>query len=348
MNLFFSIRSTQNEPADRRGAMLVLIAATMILFMIFVAFSIDIAHMHLAKTELRSATDAAAKAAAQELSRTQDVRAAIRVGSEVAAANQVNNVPLRLSDSDFAFGRSNENAVTGRFDFSIATTPINSVQVVGRRTTGSLSGAVPLFFGSVFGVPIFEPQSTATATYVDRDVVLVVDRSGSMAGAKFADLRSAIGVFTTTLGSTPANEFVGLASYSDTASVDVLMTPDLPRINDAFRSMPVAGFTSISAGMDAGETVLRSGRPRGFVDRTMIVMTDGNHNRGPEPRLSAVRLAADGVVIHTITFGADADVARMREVARIGSGRHFHAVSGLELQRIYREIALSLSTMITQ
>jgi len=34
-------------------------------------------------------------------------------------------------------------------------------------------------------------------------------------------------------------------------------------------------------------------------------------------------------------------------VARIGSGRHFHALTGVELQRIYREIALSLSTMMT-
>lgn len=332
----------------RRGAMMVLIAAMMILFMIFVAFSIDIAHMHLAKTELRSATDAAAKAAAQELSRTQSISAAIRVGSELAAANQVNNVPLRLRNSDFSFGRSSENPATGRFNFATSATPTNSVQVVGRRTTGSRSGAVPLFFGNMFGVPFFEPQSTATATYIDRDVVLVVDRSGSMAGAKFAELRAAIGVFTTTLGTTPVEEFVGLASYSDTATTDVMMTPDLRPIDAAFLTMPVAGFTSISAGMDAGEVVLRSGRPRGFVDRTMIVMTDGNHNRGPEPRLSATRLAADGVVIHTITFGSDADIPRMREVARIGSGRHFHALTGIELQRIYREIALSLSTMITQ
>jgi len=349
----FTIRSRQCEHANRRehtrrGAMMVLIAAMMILFMVFVAFSIDIAHMHLAKAELRSATDAAAKAAAQELSQSQNIPAAIRVGSELAAANQVNNVPLLLSNSDFSFGRSIENPATGRFNFTTSGTPINSVQVVGRRTTGSRSGAVPLFFGNMFGVPFFEPESTATATYIDRDVVLVVDRSGSMAGAKFADLRAAIGVFTTTLGTTPVEEFVGLASYSSTATTDVSMTPNLRLIDAAFLTMPVAGFTSISAGMDAGEVVLRTGRSRGFVDRTMIVMTDGNHNRGPEPRLSATRVAADGVVIHTITFGSDADIQRMREVARIGSGRHFHAVTGAELQRIYREIALSLSTMITQ
>ncbi len=332
----------------RRGGMLILIATMMILFMIFVAFAIDIAQMHLAKTELRSATDAAAKAAAQELSRSQDTVAAIRIGSEIAASNQVNNVPLRLSNSDFAFGRSVENLASGRFDFTRSSSPVNSVQVLGRRTTGSRSGAVPLFFGNMFGVPFFEPQSTAIATYVERDVVLVVDRSGSMAGSNIADLRAAITLFIATLTETPVNEFVGLASYSDTATTDVTMTSDLTRIEAAMRTMPVGGFTSISRGMDAGEVVLRSGRSRGFVERTMIVMTDGNHNRGPEPRLSATRIAADGVVIHAITFGRDADRTRMSEVASIGGGRHFHADSGIELQRIYREIALSLSTMITQ
>lgn len=342
------LRSPRRLNRGRRAAMLVLVAAMMVLFMVFVAFAIDIAHMYLAKTELRTATDAAAKAAAQELSRAQDINAAIRVGSQVAAANRVNNLPLGLADSDFAFGRSVEDAASGRFEFRGATIPINSVQVRGQRTVASQGGAIPLFFGQMFGVPLFEPKATATATYVDRDVVLVVDRSGSMAGTKFAELRTAIAVFVNTLSETPVEEFVGLASYSDTATADVSLTQNLRLIGDAFRSMPVAGFTSISRGMDAGEVVLRTGRSRNFVERTMIVMTDGNHNRGPEPRTSASRLAADGVVIHTITFGADADLVRMREVAQIGKGRHFHADNGLELQRIYREIALSLSTMITQ
>jgi hypothetical protein len=77
-------------------------------------------------------------------------------------------------------------------------------------------------------------------------------------------------------------------------------------------------------------------------------MTDGLHNRGPEPRTVAAALAADGVRIHTITFGRDADLARMREVAQIGGGRHYHADTGLQLEQVYREIALTLSTIMTQ
>ena len=38
----------------------------------------------------------------------------------------------------------------------------------------------------------------------------------------------------------------------------------------------------------------------------------------------------------------------MIEIANIGSGKHFHAVDGDQLREIYREIALTLSTMITE
>jgi Mg-chelatase subunit ChlD len=205
-----------------------------------------------------------------------------------------------------------------------------------------------MIFGNIFGVKFFEPQMNSTATYIERDVVLVIDRSGSMTGQKFADLTDAINVFVQTLLSTPVQEQVGLASYSSTATVDVPLTTDLNQLNARLATLRTSGFTSISAGMEAGKTIIDNSRAPEFVERTMIVMTDGLHNRGPEPRGVARVLAGDGVRIHTITFGNDADQTRMQEIATIGSGRHFHAVDGNQLRAIYREIALTLSTMITE
>ena len=43
-----------------------------------------------------------------------------------------------------------------------------------------LHGAVNLLFAGVTGVQKFEPRDAATATVLDRDICLVVDRSGSM------------------------------------------------------------------------------------------------------------------------------------------------------------------------
>ncbi len=100
--------------------------------------------------------------------------------------------------------------------------------------------------------------------------------------------------------------------------------------------------------MAAGAEIMNRSRSPEFVERTLIVMTDGRHNRGPEPAGVATLLAADGVTIHTITFGADADLGRMVDVASIGNGQHFHADNGADLAEIYREIALTLSTMMTE
>jgi len=59
------------EAGERRGAMMVFVAVLLAGFLAMVAISIEIAHIQLARTELRSATDAASKAAALELARTQ-------------------------------------------------------------------------------------------------------------------------------------------------------------------------------------------------------------------------------------------------------------------------------------
>ncbi len=48
---------------DRRGAMLVLIAFCLPLCIIMAAFAVDVAWMQLTRTELRTSTDAAARAA---------------------------------------------------------------------------------------------------------------------------------------------------------------------------------------------------------------------------------------------------------------------------------------------
>jgi len=80
----------------------------------------------------------------------------------------------------------------------------------------------------------------------------------------------------------------------------------------------------------------------------MIVLTDGLQNRGRPARLAASDEAAKGTIIHAITFGTDADKSTMQEVATIGGGRYFHADNGAQLRQVFTEIALTLSTIITE
>ncbi len=122
------------EARKRRGAMLIFVGILMIVLLFAVALSIDVAYMHLVNSELRVATDAAAKAAAQQLS--EEVRSqalatsgatlnranVINRAKQVAESNLVAGQALRLRNSDVEIGRSTRVG-SGRFQFLVNGSP---------------------------------------------------------------------------------------------------------------------------------------------------------------------------------------------------------------------------------
>ena len=84
--------------------MLLLIAICLPIFLMATAFAINVAYMHLARAELRIATDAAARAGARTLSLTQSKEAALTAAEEAAARNRVASEPLLLEPADVEFG----------------------------------------------------------------------------------------------------------------------------------------------------------------------------------------------------------------------------------------------------
>jgi Mg-chelatase subunit ChlD len=360
--------------------MLVLIAVCLPLCIIMAAFAIDVAWMQLVRTELRSATDSAARAGAKELSLAQNTASARQRAKEAAVRNEVAGDPLRLADGDIEIGKSTQATPTSRFQFTANAPKPNAVRVTGRRTDGSISGPVDLLFAGVLGVDQFEPQESSTSTQLDRDICVVVDRSGSMmeslnggkdpqgecdkphpTKSRWGALSIAVNAFLDELAKTIQSENVGLASYSsdtteckrtykqseinsDLVSDYSVIRNEIARIGSA----PVKGRTAISAGLDEGIKVLTGKKTRPFAVKTMVLLTDGIHNLGPEPILSAKKAAASDIVIHTITFSDDADIKRMKDVAAATGGKHFHAPDAVELVKIFKEIAATLPVLTTE
>jgi len=237
MNPLSSLPILYSRPKrSRRGAILPLVAITMPVMLILLGFSIDLAYMQNTRMELRAATDAAARAAATRLSQTDDIALARAYAKQVARSNTVAGVSLELSDADITLGRSEPNK-NGRWVFRAAGSPPNSVRVIGHRTTKSTNGPVPLFFGSFVGQNNFEPRQTATASFLNVDICLVLDRSSSMklnadsseSGMNLSDKRfcnspnaisrwmaldSAVRIFIETLRNSSASEQVALVTYS--------------------------------------------------------------------------------------------------------------------------------------
>ena len=365
---------------SRRGGMLPLIAICLPLFIIAAAFAVDVAYMQLTRTELRTATDAAARAGAKTLSMSQSQSQARAAAVAAAAKNKVAGVGLKLTNDQIQIGVGAQTSDTSRFNLTDGGSLPNAVRVTGKRTASSAAGPVGLLLGRMLGVTTFEPVSIATSTQLDRDICLVVDRSGSMMesvnGApiwggpcsppdmnksRWGALYTAVNAFLEELDDTLQEEQCALVSYSSngsgcgfkfkTSDINAPLDFDYEPIRDEMddlSSRPVQGNTAIGAGIDNGVKVLTSNRVRPFAVRTMVVMTDGLHNSGGDPVKAAEKAAKKNITINTVTFSNEADMTRMRKVAEATGGKHFHASNAGELEEIFREIASTLPVMLTE
>jgi Ca-activated chloride channel homolog len=376
--------SAASVDEGRRGAISVLVCLLIVVFLASVVLSVDVAYMQLCRTRLRSATDAAARAAGEALSREQDLDASRQAAKDIAQANLVAGEPLVLDDSDIVFGHSDQQQ-SGAWDFDPEGEPINAVRVNGRRTRTSPSGSINTLFGRFFNVFDFEPTQLATVVRLDRDICLVVDRSSSMklyltdtaptmstSDSRFCQppnmsltrwgaLSVAFDAFVDALDTTPQHEFVGLVSYASdySACSHTNHAADINQVlsenhSDAVAAMAAIsnskfnGATDISAGILKGIQVLTDpDHARPFAAKTMVLMTDGFYTVGTAPHLVAPQAAANDIVIHVVTFGADTDEDEMRAVADATGGNYYHAPDAQALRDAFEEIALTLPVMFT-
>ena len=156
----------------RKGAAAILIVSMMMVFVAVAAVTVDYAYMQLVRSDLRIATDAAAKAGAEALARTENDTQAINAAVSYAASNTVAGKPFSITANDVVLGRVTKSN-TGKWSFQAGTRPFNSVQINSKVKAS-------LFFGKAMDRTFFEPKNEAVAGYQEYDVMLCLDRSGSM------------------------------------------------------------------------------------------------------------------------------------------------------------------------
>ncbi len=83
-----SVQSSSNSRRPRRGIIVILAAVGLLVLLATTILSVDTAYIQLTRTELRVATDAAAKAAAEALMRTQDTAQAVAAAKSMASLNR--------------------------------------------------------------------------------------------------------------------------------------------------------------------------------------------------------------------------------------------------------------------
>lgn len=379
------LRVLKSDAATRRGAILPMFAVFIPLILAIGAFAINVAWMSLVDSEMQIASDTAARAAGTEFTNTQNLTSARSRAKQAIQQNKVGGRTLTLTNANIVFGESTLVTPTSPAGISaftpkavtqttLGTGPgqvwVNAIQINASQTFGFAEMPMPIpLLSSANG---YKPGATSTSSQFDRDIVLVLDRSGSMNeystnvgawwpagpgqayyGSRWRELTAAVAVFNDFLNQTPQNEKISLATFSTTSSQDVPLTYSTTSVQtqlDNITNNFLGGATAIGDGIASGTSLLTdSTRTRTFAKKTMIVMTDGIQNTGSDPISQAtVAYQNYGIVVHAITFSNDADQAEGAAIAAAGGGVHYHAASGAALIAVFEELARTLPTMLTR
>src|ERR1700722_10470235 len=154
--------------SDRRGFVLPTAAVFFIVAMPIVGLVVDVGIDYIVQTKLQLAIDAAALAGARSLSRGNDD------GTQQTNAENTARAYLTANFPQGYFGVSTPTITALSIDESVAHV---------RSLTMSANSTVPLLYMGWFGAGSTRVGATATATRRDVNVVIVMDRSGSLANS---------------------------------------------------------------------------------------------------------------------------------------------------------------------
>jgi Flp pilus assembly protein TadB len=173
----------------------------------------------------------------------------------------------------------------------------------------------------------------AASSVADMQVMIVVDRSGSMSGGALTAATSAVVGFVDSL---PVGIAVGLVSFGSTVSVDVAATTDRAAVRDGITRLTAGGRTAlydaVAVAVDAFQGPLEH--------RLVVVLSDGGDNASITSLDDVVALTRtiDVEVIELVT--SESDRAALDRLARPGPVRSVD--SAAELAAAYAELAESL------
>ena len=189
-------------------------------------------------------------------------------------------------------------------------------------TDGAVNGA---FYDLIVTLGASSDTEVSSVLYVERtqDVVIVLDRSGSMGGGtgKIEAARNAANLLVNELADDDQGAFI---SFSDNAT----LREQLARIGDgtnradlqsAIASETEGGGTSIGDGMDAaaGEEDARGLAANAC---SFVLLSDGHENTAEFWADVQADVVDNGCPIHAVALGAGTDEARLQQIAGSVSG----------------------------
>ncbi|NWG19353.1 MAG: VWA domain-containing protein [Chloroflexi bacterium] len=194
---------------------------------------------------------------------------------------------------------------------------------------------------------LVEAQAATVAEPVPLNFSLVLDRSGSMQGAKLAALKDATRRVIETL--TP-HDIVSIVLFDDTVQT---LTPATPATDKAaliaqIDAIEEAGGTAMSGGLAAGVVELRKHADPGRVG-AMLLLTDGQ-TWGDEDRCRALaqELARDGVRVTALGLGAEWNEQLLDDIAEVTGGTSDYIADPAQITTFFQHAVRTAQGTVAQ
>jgi Ca-activated chloride channel family protein len=194
-------------------------------------------------------------------------------------------------------------------------------------------------------------------------IVLAVDISSSMLAEDFspANRLDVARRTATDFVRARSSDRIGLVAFAGEALTQVPITTDYPVVEEAIRQLRVGILEDGTAIGTAIATAANRLRRAPGKSKVLVLLTDGENNRGTvDPRTAAQAAATFGIRIYTIGVGTQGeapvptgqgplglryetmpvkiDEQLLGEVARTTGGRYFRATDAASLSNIFSEI----------
>lgn len=184
------------------------------------------------------------------------------------------------------------------------------------------------------------------------DIVLILDRSGSMSGSAIANLKNGAKKFIDIIdeatdgtqdGQIGNGSHIGIVSFSTTAVQNTALITSVGDLKQAVDDLSANGNTNHA---DAFEKALQLFDPASTNDKVMVMFTDGVTTVGGDPAIAAANAKAQGVIIYVIGLSGRGgiDEQALREWASDPDSAYVAITpDDAELEDLFEELAKNIT-----
>lgn len=184
------------------------------------------------------------------------------------------------------------------------------------------------------------------------DIVLILDRSGSMAGSALANLKNGAKAFIDIIdeatdgtqdGQIGSGSRIAVVSFSDTAVKDTQLITSVADLKAAVDALSAGGSTNHADAFTKASELLAAPSTNA---RVMVMFTDGETTAGPAPSPIAAAARAAGVTIYAIGLSGSSgvDVSALEDWASKPSSAYVSITpDDAELEDLFEDLARNIS-----